>query len=457
MRDDTIVAISTPYGSGGIGIIRMSGENAFSIAAKIFRGKREFSDILSHTINYGRIVDVFTDDVVDEVMLSKMCAPNTFTREDVVEINTHGSQVVLRNILELITKLGARVAEPGEFTKRAFLNGRIDLSQAEAVIDIINSKTDKSLKLAINQLEGMLSEKLLVIRSKLVELVAHIEVTIDYPEYDIDEVTDQEIDSSLKSAKDSISDILGTYNRGRILRDGINMVIVGKPNVGKSSLMNSLSGKSKAIVTDIPGTTRDVIEEYIDFAGVAVRIVDTAGIRDTVDIVEKIGVEKSKKEAELADMIVMLVDASCGMTSEDYDILTLVKDKDVVVLLNKIDLASSTETIKERILSVADVDILEVSVLNDIGITQFENYVRNKFLGVDISNELLITNMRHKNLLEQAKVSLESAIDAKESGMPLDMITIDIRESVSSIGEITGEEVNDLILHEIFSKFCVGK
>lgn len=457
MSEDTIVAISTPYGSGGIGIIRMSGQDAFFVAEKIFRGKRRFSDIPSHTINYGRIIDVFTNDVVDEVMLSKMCAPNTFTREDIVEINTHGSQVVLRNILELITKLGVRVAEPGEFTKRAFLNGRIDLSQAEAVIDVINSKTDRGLKLAINQLEGALSKKLLVVRSGLVELIAHIEVTIDYPEYDIDEVTTKEIDDSLRLAVDSISDILSTYNRGRILRDGINMVIVGKPNVGKSSLMNSLSGKSKAIVTDVPGTTRDVIEEYIDFAGVAVRIVDTAGIRDTKDIVEKIGVEKSKKEAEMADIIVMVVDASCGMTSEDCDILRLVRDKDVVVLLNKIDLVDSTHKVKEEILDVACVDIIEISVLNDVGMTRFESYIKDKFLGVDISNELMVTNIRHKNLLEEAKTSLNDAIIAKESSMPLDMITIDIREAINRIGEITGEEVDDLILQEIFSRFCVGK
>lgn len=457
MREDTIVAISTPYGSGGIGIIRMSGTNAFSVAEKIFRGRRKFSDIPSHTINYGRIVDVFTDSVVDEVMVSKMQAPNTFTREDVVEINTHGSQVVLRKILELITKLGVRMAEPGEFTKRAFLNGRIDLSQAEAVIDVINSKTDKSLKLAMNQLQGVLSKKLLAIRSELIRLIAHIDVTIDYPEYDIDEVTAKEIDDTLHIARDNISDMISTYNKGRILRDGINMVIVGKPNVGKSSLMNSLSGKSKAIVTDIPGTTRDVIEEYIDFAGVAVRVVDTAGIRDTVDVVEKIGVEKSKREAELADIIVMLVDASCEMTSEDYDILTLVKDKNVVVLLNKIDLVDSTDEMKKKILDVANVDIIETSVLDDIGMLQFESYVRDKFLGIDVSNEMLVTNIRHKNLLEEARMSLDNAISAKDSGMPLDMITIDIREAINSVGEITGEEVSELILQEIFSRFCVGK
>ncbi|MBP5427201.1 MAG: tRNA uridine-5-carboxymethylaminomethyl(34) synthesis GTPase MnmE [Clostridiales bacterium] len=455
--EDTIVAISTPYGSGGIGVIRLSGKYAFDIAAKIFQGKKEFSDIKSHTINYGKIVDVFTKEVLDEVLLSKMKAPNTFTRENIVEINTHGSQVVLKNILELTTKLGARVAEPGEFTKRAFLSGRIDLSQAEAVIDVINSKTDRSLKAALNQLEGALSKKLLAIRSELIKLIAHIEVTIDYPEYDIDEVTDGEMEDVLFVSIKGIDDILKTYDRGRILREGISMVIVGKPNVGKSSLLNSLSGKNKAIVTNIPGTTRDVIEEYIDFAGVAVRLVDTAGIRDTMDIVEKIGVEKSKEEAQGADLIVFLVDASRGMDKEDEDILELIKDKNVVVLMNKIDLVSDTSGLKEKIQESANVDVIEVSVLNEVGLSKFESYIRDKFLKIDSSNEVLLTNIRHKNLLEKASESLNNAVNAKKNGMPLDMITIDIRQAANDIGEVTGEEVNELILQEIFSKFCVGK
>lgn len=457
--EDTIVAISTPLGSGGIGIIRISGFDAFKIVSKVFRGNKSFDKIKSHTINYGRIVDCWTNEVIDEVLVSKMKAPNTFTREDVVEINTHGNLVILKNILLLITKLGARVAEPGEFTKRAFLNGRIDLSQAEAVMDLINAKTDNSLKASISQLDGKLSNKLSYIRKKLIELIAHIEVTVDYPEYDIEEVTDKEIDDNLIDAKNEITQIIETYERGKIIRDGLNMVIVGKPNVGKSSFLNELSGKNKAIVTDIPGTTRDVIEEYINIGGIVVKLVDTAGIRDTTDVVEKIGVEKSKQELELADLVVFLVDASCGVNKEDIAILEYIKDKNVVVLLNKIDLVSDTSSVRQDIMNIADVDILEVSLLTNKGIDQFENYIKDKFLKGDIlsNDEIMITNVRHKNLLESARDNIIRAICAKSSNMPLDIITVDIKDAAYNIGEITGDLVNDLILHEIFSRFCVGK
>ena len=457
--EDTIVAISTPYGSGGIGVIRISGKDAFNIASQVFKGKKSFDDIKSHTINYGKIVNVFTNEVMDEVLLSKMKAPNTFTREDIIEINTHGSQIVLKNILELITKLGARIAKPGEFTKRAFLNGRIDLSQAEAVMDLINSKTDDSQKAAISQLEGKLSQKLSTIRQKLIELIAHIEVTVDYPEYDIDDVTQKEIKDSLISVKGALCDIINTYEKGRILRDGISMVIVGKPNVGKSSLLNGLSGKNKAIVTDIPGTTRDIIEEYINFAGIAIKLIDTAGIRDTLDVVEKIGVEKSKQEVETADLVVFLADAQSGLQKEDCDILKSIKDKNIVILLNKIDLVSDTLYIKQQIKDVVNADIIEVSVLNDIGLNKFEEYIKDKFLSGEINqnSQVILTNIRHKNLLESAKNNVDNAILANDSGMPLDMITIDIKEAAYNIGEVTGESVNELVLHEIFSRFCVGK
>ena len=459
MREDTIVAISTPYGNGGIGIIRISGDDAFSIASKIFKGKKSFSDIKSHTINYGKIIDAEKNEVLDEVLLSKMKAPNTFTREDIIEINTHGSQIVLKNILELVIKMGARIAEPGEFTKRAFLNGRIDLSQAEAVMDLINSKTDNSQKSAISQLEGRLSKKLSTIRKKLIELIAHIEVTVDYPEYDIDEVTQNEIDESLEFARNEIVNLLETYEQGRILRDGVNMVIVGKPNVGKSSLLNGLSGKDKAIVTNIPGTTRDVIEEYINVEGIAIKLIDTAGIRETADVVEKIGVTRSKEEVEKADLVVFLADASTGLTKDDIDILESIKDKNIVVLLNKIDLTNDTDKVKKQIKEIADADILEVSILNDIGIEAFTKYIKNKFISgkINLNSEVLLTNVRHKNLLDKAKENITNAINAGNMGMPLDMITIDIKEAAYNLGEITGESVNDLILHEIFSKFCVGK
>ena len=415
--------------------------------------------IPNRTINYGKIVDYWTDEVMDEVLVSKMKAPNTFTREDVVEINTHGSLIVLKNILGLVTRLGARIAEPGEFTKRAFLNGRIDLSQAEAVMDLINAKTDNSLKASISQLDGKLSRKLSSIRKKLIELIAHIEVTVDYPEYDIEEVTDKEIDDSLFITQSELDNIIDTYEKGKIIRDGINVVIVGKPNVGKSSFLNELSGKNKAIVTDIPGTTRDVIEEYINLGGIVVKLVDTAGIRDTVDVVEKIGVEKSKKELEVADLVVFLVDASCGLLKEDVAILESIRDKNMIVILNKIDMVSDTNSIKNDIKAIVNSDILEMSLLNNTGIVEFENYIRDRFLQGDIlsNDEIMITNVRHKNLLESARENIKRAICAKSSSMPLDIITIDIKEAAYNIGEITGESVNDLVLHEIFSKFCVGK
>ena len=457
--EDTIAAISTPLGRGGIGIIRISGNDAFKIMSKIFKGNKPFDKIKSHTINYGKIINLYTNEIIDEVLVSKMVAPNTFTREDVVEINTHGSIIALKNILGLITKLGARVAEPGEFTKRAFLNGRIDLSQAEAVMDLINSKTDNEFKASISQLDGKLSKKLSKIRKRLIELIAHIEVTIDYPEYDIEEVTDKEIEDSLINTRDDIINIINTYEKGKIIRHGINMVIVGRPNVGKSSLLNELSGKNKAIVTDIPGTTRDIIEEYVNIGGISVKLVDTAGIRDTCDVVEKIGVQKSKKELEKSDLAVILIDASSSLQKEDVDILKSINNKNMVVLLNKIDLVDDTSKIKQDVKSIVDVDILEISVLNEDGISDFEAYIKDKFLKGDIvaNDEVILTNVRHKSLLENAKNDIQRAIDEKSLNMPLDIITIDIKEAAYNIGEITGECVNDLVIHEIFSKFCVGK
>ena len=344
-NEDTIAAISTPHGNGGIGIIRISGEKAFDIAAKIFIGIKKFNEIKTHTINYGKIVNSKNKEILDEVLLSKMSKPNTFTREDIVEINCHGGTVVLKNILELVLKEGARLAEPGEFTKRAFLNGRIDLSQAEAVIDLINSKTNESSKAAVDQLEGKLSIKLKEARNKLIELIAHIEVTVDYPEHDIEEITGQKIYSEIQDIKNKLLKIIEGFEKGRIIREGINAVIVGRPNVGKSSLLNELTGKSRAIVTDIPGTTRDIIEEYINLNGIPVRIIDTAGIRETEDLVEKIGVEKAHKEALSADLIIMMIDANLGINKEDIEILDKVKDKKVIVILNKIDLVSEEEII----------------------------------------------------------------------------------------------------------------
>ncbi|WP_010246661.1 tRNA uridine-5-carboxymethylaminomethyl(34) synthesis GTPase MnmE [Acetivibrio cellulolyticus] len=457
-NEDTITAISTPHGNGGIGIIRLSGERAFEISEGIFQGKKDFDKVKTHTINYGKIIDSSTGEVLDEVLISKMCKPNTFTREDVVEINCHGGTVVLKNILELILKKGARLAEPGEFTKRAFLNGRIDLSQAEAVIDLINAKTNESSKAAVDQLEGKLSVKLKEARSKLIELIAHIEVTVDYPEHDIEEITGQKIYTEIKDIKEKLSSIIEGFEKGRIIREGINAVIVGRPNVGKSSLLNELTGKSRAIVTDIPGTTRDIIEDYINLNGVPVRIIDTAGIRETEDVVEKIGVEKTHKEVDSADLIIMMIDADQGVNQEDIDILNKIKEKKAIIILNKIDMVS-----EDKILDIenklGNKNVIRMSLKEDVGTADLGNAVVELFMKgeVSINNEVLITNIRHKNLIDKAIESIDFAIGAHESGMPLDMITIDIVNSAQYLGEITGESVSEDVMHEIFSRFCLGK
>lgn len=455
---ETITAISTPHGNGGIGIIRISGEKAFSIAGEIFEGRKKFDEIKTHTINYGKIINAMTGEILDEVLLSKMSKPNTFTKEDIVEINCHGGTVVLKTILELILKKGARLAEPGEFTKRAFLNGRLDLSQAEAVIDLINAKTSESSKAAIDQLEGKLSVKLKKARSKLIELLAHIEVTVDYPEHDIEEITGQKIYNEIKDIKEKLNNIIKGFEKGRIIREGINAVIVGRPNVGKSSLLNELTGKSRAIVTDIPGTTRDIIEDYINLNGVPVRIIDTAGIRETEDLVEKIGVEKTHREVESADLIIMMIDAYQGIEKEDLQILERVKNKKAIVLVNKVDLVNE-ERLSEIEIKIGNKKIIRMSLKDEIGITELGESVVELFINgeVSLNNEVLITNVRHKNLIDRAIESIDYAIGAHESCMPLDMITIDIINSAQYLGEVTGESVSEDVMNEIFSRFCLGK
>lgn len=457
-NQDTIAAISTPHGNGGIGIIRISGEKAFNIAAGIFKGRKKIDDMKTHTINYGKIVNSMTGETLDEVLLSKMSKPNTFTREDIVEINCHGGTVVLKNILEIILKNGARLAEPGEFTKRAFLNGRMDLSQAEAVIDLINAKTNESSKAAVDQLEGKLSLRLKEARSKLIELLAHIEVTVDYPENDIEEITGQKIYSEIKDIKEKLKNIIKDFEKGRIIREGINAVIVGRPNVGKSSLLNELTGKSRAIVTDIPGTTRDIIEDYINLNGVPVRIIDTAGIRDTEDVVEKIGVEKTHRELNSADLIIMMVDVHQGISKEDLEIIEKIEDKKNIIILNKIDLVKDKD-LAEIEDKIGDKKIIRMSLKEDVGTIELGNSVVELFVKgeVSINSEVLITNVRHKNLIDKAIESIDYAIGAHESGMPLDMITIDIVNSAQYLGEITGESVSEDVMIEIFSRFCLGK
>lgn len=459
--DDTIAAISTPHGTGGVGIVRISGSESFNIAKKIFRGKKDFDKIKSHTINYGKIVNIEDGQIIDEVLLSKMKNPNTFTREDIIEINCHGGINVVKRVLELVLKNGARIANPGEFTKRAFLNGRIDLSQAEAVIDIINAKTDMSSKIAIDQLEGQLSKKLKMVREVLIDLIAHIEVTVDYPEHDIEEITGQQVMDGLESIKIKLKDILKGYEKGRIIREGIEAVIVGKPNVGKSSLLNELTGKNRAIVTDIPGTTRDVIEEYVNIEGIPVRILDTAGIRNTNDVVEKIGVEKSKKAIASADFIIFIIDLGSGISPEDKEIIKNIEGIKSIIILNKADLVDdkTIKDIKNTLVSYEPKDIITISLKKEIGIEKIGKRIAELFLEGEVKNEkdVLVTNVRHKILIDKALTCIEEALNSFNTKMPLDCITIDIINAADCIAMITGESVSEDVMNQIFNRFCLGK
>ena len=456
--DDTIAAISTAQGTGGIGIIRVSGDKAFEIVGRLFKGKRSLDEIKSHTVSYGKIINPKNGETIDEVLVTKMKKPNTFTRENVVEINCHGGTVVVKRIMEQVISEGARPAEPGEFTKRAFLNGRIDLSQAEAVIDLINARTGESSRAAVAQLEGKLSRKLKDARAKLIELIAHIEVTVDYPEEDIEEITGQEVYSSLRIIDEKLQETLKSFEKGRIIREGIAAVIVGRPNVGKSSLLNELAGKSKAIVTDIPGTTMDIIEEYINIKGIPVRIIDTAGIRETEDVVEKIGVEMAKKAVEAADLVILMLDASQGIGLDDLEILNNSENKKIIILLNKIDIVDDV-VVKELEERLKGHTLIKTSVKQEIGIEDLEEHIAKMFLKGEINNEndVLVTNVRHKDLLEKALKSIREAMDAHEGGMPLDCITIDIKNAAEYLGRITGESVSEEVMHQIFSRFCIGK
>lgn len=456
--DDTIASIATAQGVGAIGIIRISGEKAFDIAKKIFKGKKDFDIIKPNTINYGKIIDFKNNNIIDEVLVSKLKAPHTFTRENIVEINCHGGTIVLKRVLELALREGARLAEPGEFTKRAFLNGRIDLSQAEAVIDIINSKTVESSKAALDQLEGFLSSEIKKSRKKLIELLAHIEVTVDYPEHDVEEITGQKVYEETIKIKENLTKIIENFDRGRVIREGLKLVIIGRPNVGKSSLLNKLSGQEKAIVTDIPGTTRDIIEEHINISGIPINLIDTAGIRNTEDVVEKIGVDKAKKTIQSADLIIFMVDAVRGLEEEDFAIIKEIEDKKAIILINKIDIADE-KNINEIDNKLAGKKIIKTSIKEEIGITELSEYIEDKFSIGEIraNNEILVTNIRHKDLIDKAILSIEEAINAYIAGMTLDLIYIDVKNSAEYLGQITGESIAEDVVNEIFSKFCLGK
>lgn len=453
----TIAGISTAIGEGGIGIVRLSGDRAFEIGESIFRPHRKKSLSLddSRQLVYGHIVD--GDKLIDEVLLAFMKGPATYTREDVLEIYCHGGIVPVKKILDLTLKKGARLAEAGEFTKRAFLNGRLDLSQAEAIMDMIKSKTDKSYEVSLSQLEGGLSRKINEIRDILLNMIAQVEVSIDYPDEDFEYVTYEELTEDGNKVKEEIKALIETAEGGRILRDGIKTVILGKPNVGKSSLLNSLVREKRAIVTDIPGTTRDIIEEYINIGGFPVRLLDTAGIRSTKDQVEQIGVDMAKKSIEDADLIIGVFDSSRPLDQEDYEILDLIEDRKSLVILNKrdLDLAVDIEEIKRRL---PNRPIIESSLLEDSGPRQIERALEEIFSqGTSLDSSLTITNIRHKDQLEKALKNIESALEDLEANVPIDCVEVDLKNAWENLGEISGDTIDENILDKIFSEFCLGK
>jgi len=464
--EDTIAAASTAPGEGGIGIIRISGDKSLDILNRIFvRGDGENplnEDVCTEPehrkLYYGHIVDSETGNRIDEVLAVYMKAPHTYTKEDIVEIDCHGSLISLRKILELILKHGARLADKGEFTKRAFLNGRIDLSQAEAVMDMISAKTDTGFELAVKQLEGRLSLSVSGIRDDILQILAHVIVNLDYPDEDVEEISLRKLKEGLEEIRRKISMLLDTASTGRIIRDGLNTVIIGKPNVGKSSLMNALLRESRAIVTEIPGTTRDTIEEYINIKNIPIKLVDTAGIRETEDIIEKIGIEKSKESFNKADLVILILNAAEGMTAEDLHIISHIKASKTIVLLNKMDLGRllPEEEIKKHL---PEAKIIWTSIKDGTGIEALENEIVSIVYGGRLrqTETAMITNVRHMDLLEKAGSSIDDAIEMCDSGAALDFIEVDIRRAWEQLGEIIGETVAEDIIDEVFSRFCLGK
>lgn len=456
---DTITSISTPMGEGAIGIVRLSGPQAVEIADKLYKGKHLLNDVPSHTINYGHIIDPESKEVVEEVMVSVLRAPKTFTREDIIEINCHGGILTINRVLELTMTYGARMAEPGEFSKRAFLNGRIDLSQAEAVMDFIRSKTDRASKVAMNQIEGRLSDLIKKQRQSILEILAQVEVNIDYPEYDdVEDATTEFLLEQSKEIKQEINRLLDTGAQGKIMREGLSTVIVGKPNVGKSSMLNNLIQDNKAIVTEVAGTTRDVLEEYVNVRGVPLRLVDTAGIRETEDIVEKIGVERSRKALSQADLILFVLNNNEALTQEDYTLYEVVKNEDVIVIVNKMDLEQNID-INEVKDMIGNTPLIQTSMLKQEGIDELEIQIRDLFFGGEVQNQDMtyVSNSRHISLLKQARQTIQDAIDAAESGVPMDMVQIDLTRTWEILGEIIGETASDELIDQLFSQFCLGK
>lgn len=455
----TIAAISTATGNGGIGIIRMSGKKSFEILNKIFTPlKRESDEIKGYSMKFGYIVDPKTNEKIDEVLVSYFISPKSYTTEDMCEINSHGGIVVEKKILELCLENGADLAEPGEFTKRAFLNGRIDLTQAESVIDLINSKTENEAKASINQLEGNLSKKIHQNRDKLLDIMADIEANIDYPEYDIEQVTNNKISIVLEDIKKDLINLSSTFENGKILKEGVKTIILGKPNAGKSSLLNTILKEERAIVSEFAGTTRDTIEEFVNIEGIPLKLIDTAGIRKTEDKIEEIGVKRALKLSKEADLIIAIFDGSKELDNEDLEILNIIKNKKSIIILNKKDIGDigleNNENVKE-----ASSNILKISAKTGDGIEGIYKKISEMFKTkeIEMNDGIIITNIRHKNQIDKALKSVNEAIDTNASGLPIDIVSIPIKQILSDLSVITGEDVSEDIINEIFSKFCLGK
>ena len=453
---ETIVAISTAPGNSGIGIVRLSGKKCFDIIGKLFIPKND-GLIKGYSIKYGNIIDD-NNEIIDEVLVSYFISPKSYTGENMCEINSHGNNIILKQILDLCLKNGAKLAEPGEFTKRAFFNGRIDLSQAESVIDLINSKSEKEKKSAINQLEGYLSKEINKIKARILDVMADIEASIDYPEYDIEERTSAMILDESNNIKNMLENLENSFNTGKILRDGVNVAIVGSPNAGKSSLLNAMLNEDRAIVTDIEGTTRDTIEEYITIDGILFKIIDTAGIRNSKDKIEQIGIDKSKKALRDADIVIAVLDSTKELSDEDHEILKNIRNKCAIILLNKSDLKNNI--LKDnKIVTDTKKEIIEISALNNEGIDCLYKKMASIFKIEDINTEntSIITNLRHKEAITSAKNNILKVSDTIKEGMPIDITAIYFKQAIEELNKITGENVTEDIINEIFSKFCLGK
>lgn len=457
MDFDTIAAISTPLGEGGISVIRVSGPESIQIVDRIYKGKHPLEGVQTHTVHYGHIVHPQTQKREEEVLVTIMRAPRTFTKEDVVEVHCHGGIVASRKVLDLLLEYGARIADPGEFTKRAFLNGRIDLSQAEAVIDIIRSKTDRAMNVALRQVEGRLSKRIKELRHFIIGMMAHIEVTIDYPEHDVEEMTYSFLREEALKVKAQIGELLDTAQQGKILREGLSTAIIGRPNVGKSSLLNALSHQNRAIVSDIPGTTRDVIEEYVQVKGIPLRLVDTAGIRETEDVIEKIGVERSRQALSDADLILLVLNYSEPISDDDLALMDVVQRMQTIVIVNKTDLPQQLDVreIEERFAQ----RVVQTSILEDRGLSELEQRIAQLFFEGNLQSDdsAYVSNARHIALLRTASRHMEEVISGIDDGVPVDMLQIDLKSAWEHLGEVIGDAVSEDLIDQIFSQFCLGK